>query len=177
MSRILIVDDDDTVHGVLSRFLAHQGYEVESARNGRQGVDQAWARVPDVILMDVVMPEMDGIEACRLLRGDPRTAVVPILMLSGKNDRGSRLKGIEAGANDYLSKPIDLQDLDLRVRNSVRMKTLYDQLQAKYAELAAMKELRDNLTEMLVADNRRLEAVVEARGRIRAAAEGTVPPS
>jgi DNA-binding response OmpR family regulator len=170
MSRIMIADDDETVRNMLARFLSRQGHEVVTAETGREAVEKARGAPPDVILMDVNMPEMDGVEACRLLKNEPGTASVPILMLSGQSDRASRIRGIAAGANDYLAKPVDMEELDLRVRNALKMKSLYDQLQAKYAELAAMKELRDDITQMLIADNQRLEAVVAARDKVRSAA-------
>lgn len=171
MSRILIADDDASIRRLLGRFLTDRGHEVIAAENGSQAVDLALASSPDVIVLDVSMPELDGVEACGLLRKDPALAIVPILMLSGQSDRQSRLRGIAAGANDYLTKPVDIEDLDLRIRNALTTKGLYDQLQAKYDELAAMKELRDNLTQMLIADNRRMEAVAEARDRVREAAD------
>jgi DNA-binding response OmpR family regulator len=172
MSRILIADDDDSIRRLLTRFLSTQGHEVIAAENGRQAVELARASNPDVIVLDVSMPEMNGVEACVILRSDPGLSVTPILMLSGQSDRESRLRGIAAGASDYLTKPVDIEDLDLRIRNAITMKGLYDQLQARYDELAAMKELRDDLTQMLIADNQRMEAVAEARDRVREAADG-----
>lgn len=175
MSRILIADDDDDVRRLLARCLSREGHTVAAAVTGRDAVDQAMASPPDVILLDVTMPVMNGVEACRLLKAAPETAFIPILILSGQTDRDSRIKGIAAGADDYLSKPVDLEELLLRVRNALHAKSLYDQLQAKYAELSAMKELRDSLNQMLAADNQRLEAVVEARDRLRAAADALPP--
>lgn len=172
MSRILIADDDASILRLLTRFLSAQGHEVITAENGRQAVELALASNPDVIVLDVTMPEMNGVEACAILRNEPSVSVVPILMLSGQSDRESRLRGIAAGANDYLTKPVDIEDLNLRIRNAITMKGLYDQLQARYDELAAMKELRDDLTQMLIADNLRMEAVAEARDRLREAADG-----
>lgn len=169
MAKVLVVDDDDMTRSVLVRVLKIEGHEVAAAASGTEALDMVAAAPPDLIVLDVVMPGIDGIEVCRRLKADAATEPIPVLILSGMTDRDSRLRGVSAGANDYLAKPIDREDLVLRVRNGLRMKALHDQLLARNRELLAMQELRDDITQMLVADNQRIAELAAARDRLRAA--------
>lgn len=126
---VLVVDDEEQNRTLLRDPLEARGYEVEEAENGAQSLQKIAARQPDVILLDLMMPMMDGIEVCRRLRRDAKTAHIPILMITALSDRKERLMGIEAGANDFLTKPIDIQDVILRVGNAIYAKHLHDQLQ------------------------------------------------
>jgi class 3 adenylate cyclase len=128
---VLVVDDEEHNRTLLRDPLEARGYEVEEAENGRQALQKIARRHPDVILLDLMMPEMDGLEVCRVLRRHARTAHIPILMITALSERGDRLLGIVAGANDFLNKPIDLQDVMLRVGNAAYAKHLYDQLQVE----------------------------------------------
>jgi len=111
--------------------LEARGYEIAEAENGEQALRQAAERPPDVILLDVMLPGMDGFEVCRRLRRDPRTAPIPVLMVTALSERRERMAGIAAGANDFLNKPVDLEDLTLRVRNAVYTSQLFKQLHAE----------------------------------------------
>ena len=128
---VLVVDDEEHNRTLLRDPLEARGYVVEEAENGMQALQKIVARPPDVILLDLMMPKMDGFEVCRRLRKDANTAHLPILMVTALSERGDRLMGIHAGANDFLNKPIDLQDVILRVGNAVYAKRLHDQLQAE----------------------------------------------
>ena len=110
--------------------LESRGYEVLEAENGPQALKMVAEQVPDVVLLDVMMPGMDGFQVCRQLKSDPKFAPIPILMVTALTERKERLMGIEAGANDFLGKPVDLQDVAVRVRNAVHMKQLFDQLES-----------------------------------------------
>lgn len=169
MAKVLVVDDDELTRSVLIRVLRIEGHDVSAAVDGTEALEKVAAESPDLILLDVVMPGIDGIEVCRRLKADAATEPIPVLILSGMTDRDSRLRGITAGANDYLTKPIDREDLVLRVRNAIRMKALHDQLLARNRELLAMQELRDDITQMLIADNLRIAELAAARDRLRAA--------
>jgi adenylate cyclase len=125
---VLVVDDEEQNRALLRDPLEARGYEVEEAENGIQALQKIAARPPDVILLDLMMPKMDGFEVCRRLRKDAKTAHLPILMVTALSERGDRLMGIHAGANDFLNKPIDIQDVILRVGNAVYSKHLHDQL-------------------------------------------------
>ena len=128
---VLVVDDEEQNRTLLRDPLEARGYEVEEAENGMVALQKIARRVPDVILLDLMMPKMDGFEVCRRLRKDAATAHLPILMITALSERGDRLLGIQAGANDFLNKPIDIQDVILRVRNAVYTKHLHDQLQVE----------------------------------------------
>src|SRR6185369_4478595 len=128
---VLVVDDEEANRALLCDPLRAHGYEVEEAENGLVALEKISRRPPDVILLDVMMPKMDGIEVCRQVKENAATAPIPILMVTALSDRKERLAGIEAGANDFLSKPIDLQDVVLRVDNAAYAKGLFDQLQAE----------------------------------------------
>jgi adenylate cyclase len=131
---ILVVDDEEQNRSLLQGALEAKGYEIAEAENGLDALQKIAERAPDVILLDVMMPNMDGFEVCRLLKKNFQTAHIPILMVTALSDRKERLMGIEAGANDFLNKPIDLQDVLLRVGNAVYAKHLRDALQVEQAK-------------------------------------------
>lgn len=128
---VLVVDDEEQNRSLLRDPLEARGYEIAEAENGLQALENIAARPPDVILLDVMMPQMDGFEVCRRLKTDSKTAHIPILMVTALSDRKERLMGIAVGANDFLNKPVDIQDVILRVGNAVYTKRLHDQLQAE----------------------------------------------
>jgi class 3 adenylate cyclase len=128
---VLVVDDEENNRTLLVDTLQARNYEVAEAVDGGEALAMAKRRVPDVVLLDVMMPNIDGFVACRELKRDPQTAAVPVLMITALNERKERLMGIEAGANDFLNKPVDLQDVILRVGNAVYTKRLYDRLQTE----------------------------------------------
>ena len=128
---VLVVDDEEQNRTLLRDPLEARGYEIAEAENGLQALQMTAARPPDVILLDLMMPRLDGFEVCRRLRKDAKTSHIPILMITALSERKERLMGIEAGANDFLNKPIDIQDVMLRVANAVYAKHLHDRLQAE----------------------------------------------
>lgn len=120
-SIILIVDDESFGREVLNGLLFNQGYTLAFAAGGAEALAQAARLIPDLILLDVMMPDMDGFETCRRLRADPVLAEVPIIMVTALDDRESRLAGIEAGADDFVSKPFDRTELRTRVQTITRL--------------------------------------------------------
>lgn len=158
--RVLVVDDEPKNRELLRDMLELRGYSVDEAANGAEVFDRFAAREPDVVLLDVAMPEVDGLTVCRRLKADAKTAAIPVIMVTAHTDRLDRLAGIEAGANDYLTKPVDLQDMVLRVRNAVNAKRLHDELRESYARLRELEHLRDSLTHMVVHDLRSPLAVM-----------------
>jgi class 3 adenylate cyclase len=128
---VLVVDDEEQNRTLLCDPLEARGYEVAEAEHGLQALQKIAERAPDVILLDLMMPRMDGFEVCRRLKKDPLTAHIPILIVTALSERKERLMGIEAGANDFLNKPLDIQDVILRVGNAAYVKRLHDQLQAE----------------------------------------------
>lgn len=118
---ILIVDDDLLSLAALESILDGQGYNIISATNGSEALQKADVLMPDLILVDVMMPIMDGFEVCRRIRATPKLAEMQIIILTALDDRDSRLLGIESGADDFLAKPIDRQELRLRVHTIIRL--------------------------------------------------------
>jgi two-component system response regulator MprA len=120
--RILVVDDDAAVRDSLARTLRFEGYRVDTARDGLEALDAARADEPDAMILDVSMPRMDGLQACRRLRGEG--VLVPVLMLTARDSVGDRVAGLDAGADDYLVKPFALQELLARIRALLRRSLL-----------------------------------------------------
>ena len=110
--RVLVVDDDETVSDVVRRYLERDGYEVETAADGLTGLAQAMDRPPDLLVLDLMLPGLDGIEVCRRLR---RHHAVPVIMLTAKGDVDDRVTGLEVGADDYVTKPFSPRELAARV--------------------------------------------------------------
>lgn len=160
---VLVVEDDPSARALLAAALRAEGHVVVEAGNGDDALKQVRRSPPDVILLDVTMPGRDGISVCRELKQHPGTEPIPVLLVTGMKSHEDRLLGISAGANDFLAKPVDLPELILRVRNFVRMKQLYDELQRRCLELQTMVALGDNLGRMLAADN---EALAKLLGTV-----------
>jgi putative two-component system response regulator len=129
LAKILVVDDEPSIVDLLTRFLRREGYDVVTATNGREALECVQQEQPDLILLDVTMPELDGFAVCKRLKEDERTALIPITMLTGLDDREHRTQGIEAGADDFLTKPFEQSILRARIRSQLRMKWLTDQLE------------------------------------------------
>jgi DNA-binding response OmpR family regulator len=116
-SRILVVDDDATVADVVARYLAHDGYAVETVADGRVALERALAEPPDLVVLDLMLPGMDGLDVCRRLRA---LAPVPIVILTARGQEADRIVGLELGADDYVSKPFSAKELVARVRAVLR---------------------------------------------------------
>jgi DNA-binding response OmpR family regulator len=121
--RILIVEDDLDVADMLNAYFRVQSYEVLTVNWGEDGVRTATTTRPDLIILDIRLPDIDGYEVARRLRSDRKTGNIPIIFLTEKRDRADRLHGLELGADDYITKPFDVQELRLRVRNALRRAT------------------------------------------------------
>jgi PleD family two-component response regulator len=118
--KILVVEDDLDVAEMLNAFFCDQGYEVFTVNWGKDGVRSCQTVHPDLIILDIRLPDIDGYEVASLVRGDRRTAEIPIIFLTEKRNRSDRLLGLEIGADDYITKPFDLQELRLRVKNALK---------------------------------------------------------
>jgi DNA-binding response OmpR family regulator len=118
--KILIIEDDLDVAEMLNAYFRVQGYEVFTVNWGEDGVRSCQTVHPDLVILDIRLPDIDGYEVARRLRSDRRTADVPIIFLTEKRDRSDRLQGLELGADDYITKPFDVQELRLRVRNALK---------------------------------------------------------
>lgn len=124
--KILIADDEESNLKILINYLLSEDYDIYTAVNGEEAVRKSKDNMPDLIILDIMMPVMDGYEACRLIKAGPETKHIPIIIVTALHDRESKLKGLEAGANDFLSKPIDKAELTIRVRNLLKIKAFED---------------------------------------------------
>jgi two-component system, OmpR family, alkaline phosphatase synthesis response regulator PhoP len=118
--KILIVDDEDDILDLLSYNLKKEGYTVLTARNGKEGVQLATDELPDAIILDVMMPEMDGFEVCRIIRRNPITANIAVIFLTAKSGEIDEIVGLELGADDYIQKPISPRVLLTRLKTHIR---------------------------------------------------------
>ena len=118
--RILIVDDEEEVRGSLGEFLSESGYDVLEAGDGEEALAKAFYEKPDLILLDLRLPKVDGYQVCQTLKGNPITAVIPIIMITALNATPQKVKGMEFGADDYVEKPFDLEELAARIKMIMR---------------------------------------------------------
>lgn len=137
---ILVVDDDPDNREIVELRLKSQNYEVATASDGLEGLEKARALTPDVIILDVMMPRMDGIEALKALKADTSLPFMPVIMLTAKGDLKNVVEGLDNGADDYLVKPIEQSALLARVRAMLRMKALQSKVQEQAAELARLND-------------------------------------
>ena len=137
-ARILVVDDTPVNLKLLADLLTAKGYVVTTAASGPEALEKIDAAAPDLVLLDVMMPGMSGYEVCRKLRENPALPMLPVVMVTALDPAQERVKGIDAGADDFLTKPINQPELLARVRSLLRVKTLWDQL----AELNRTLEVR-----------------------------------
>jgi class 3 adenylate cyclase/CheY-like chemotaxis protein len=138
--RILIVDDNENNRAILAARLGPHGYATAEACDGVEALEAVRRDAPDLILLDVTMPRIDGLEVCRRLRGDESVGFVPIILVTARADSKDVIAGLEAGADEYLFKPIDQQALVARVRSMLRVKDLHDRAKQQAAELAEWNE-------------------------------------
>ncbi|HKW87229.1 MAG TPA: HD domain-containing phosphohydrolase [Candidatus Acidoferrales bacterium] len=148
-AKILVVDDEASARDGLELLLRKQGYEVRSTGDGRGALAECTAFQPDLILLDVMMPGLDGFEVCRQLKAKPETRLIPVVLVTGLSERDDRIEGINVGADDFLNKPIDVSELNARVRSLLRLKSFTDELENAEAvlfSLALSIEARDPYT-------------------------------
>jgi DNA-binding response OmpR family regulator len=135
--RILVVDDNPMNLDILQALLGAHGYEILTATDGEAGLAIAREKQPDLILLDVMMPKIDGLEVCRRLRADSSLPFMPVIMVTAKADSKDIVAGLEAGGDEYLTKPVDQDALVARVKSMLRIKSLQDTVQEQTARLEA----------------------------------------
>ncbi len=148
--RILVVEDDEQVRDVLLRFLRREGYAPQPAASGEEALSLVGAQPPDLVLLDLQLPGIDGLAVCRQLKENEGTALIPVTILTGLQDVEARRRGIEAGADDFLTKPFDYALLRARLRAQLRLKHLTDQLESTEMVVFSMArwvEIKDPYTE------------------------------
>ena len=134
-SRVLVVDDTPQNVRLLEAILIPRGYQVVTASSGQQALDLVAEQLPDIVLLDIMMPGMDGHEVCRRLRADEATALLPVVMVTASGDQ-NKVKALESGADDFIPKPVNQTELLARVRSLLRIKAYHDTIQRQAAELA-----------------------------------------
>jgi len=147
---ILVVDDLDSSARLLERLLKRDGHRVLVAHDGREALEIVGRDQPDLVLMDVVMPALDGFETCRRIKGDAATCLVPVVLVTALTDPRDRVRGLEVGADDFLSKPVNEGELTARVRSLLRIKRYTDELdtaESVIVSLALTVEARDGTTD------------------------------
>ncbi len=122
--RILIVEDDFDISNMLRIYFSGQGYDVNVAPRGGEAMTLARQQLPHLIVLDIMLPDMDGYAVCRQLRQTTRTSHIPIIFLTQKDERSDRIAGLELGADDYITKPFDIEELKLRVQNAITRATI-----------------------------------------------------
>lgn len=139
MANILVVDDDKKLTLLVRGFLEKEKYKVAEAYSGRMALDSIKEAKPDLIILDIMMPEMDGIEACKRIKADKDTKMIPIIMLTSMSNVKDKVQGLNAGANDYITKPFNPEELIARVKAQLRIKFLENELLKKEEVEAVVK--------------------------------------
>src|SRR5580658_5610174 len=152
-ARILVVDDNETNRDILVTRLEKNGYQTMQAADGEEALASAKKDLPDLILLDVEMPKLDGFEVCRRLKNDTAMPYIPIILCTARAASQDVVTGLDAGADEYLTKPIDQASLVARVRSMLRVKALHDQVQAQATDLANWNQtleqrVNDQVTEL-----------------------------
>jgi adenylate cyclase len=160
VAHILVVDDQRANVEMAAELLRVRGYRVDTAVSGEEALERVRTAPPDLLVMDIVMPGLDGYEVCRRLRAQPETALLPIVLVTSLDPYAERLKGIEAGADDFLSKPVNWPELFARVRALLRIKSLQDEVREQAKEL---REWNAKLEERV----RKQVAAIERLGRLK----------
>jgi DNA-binding response OmpR family regulator len=145
MPKILIVDDEVVNLELAEALLAQDGYEVILAQDGAEAVQKVQEARPDMVLMDIVMPKMNGIETCRKIKTNPLSYATPVVMVTALNSTEDKVKAIQAGADDFISKPFDRLELSARVKSLLRLKAIHDRLETSMTALKEMQRAREEL--------------------------------
>src|SRR5947209_12772223 len=149
-AKILVVDDNEANRDILDARLRAHGYDVLQAADGEDALKATYEHLPDLILLDIMMPKIDGIEVCRRIKSDTTLPFTPIILVTAKSDGRDVVAGLEAGADEYLTKPLDQPALVARVKSALRIKQLCDQVQKQAVDLASWnRSLEQRVAEQL----------------------------
>ncbi|MBC8099875.1 MAG: response regulator, partial [Armatimonadetes bacterium] len=129
--RILVVEDDFDISNMLRIYFSGQGYEVQVAPRGGDALSITRKQLPELIMLDIMLPDMNGYDVCRELRTTTRTSHIPIIFLTQKDERSDKIIGLELGADDYVTKPFDIEELKLRVQNAINTSKRIGQMDSK----------------------------------------------
>jgi DNA-binding response OmpR family regulator len=145
MPKILIVDDEQVNLELVCALIAEEGYETSTALDGEMAYQMVQNEHPDLVMMDVVMPKMNGIETCRKIKTNPMTYSTPVVIITALNSVDDKVKAIKAGANDFITKPFDRLELSARLKSLLRLKAIHDRLEGSLAALKETQQVREAL--------------------------------
>ena len=136
--KILVVDDEQEIRNLLDHFLKDQGYEVVLASDGNQALKLTAEENPQVIILDIKMPGLDGLEVCKLLKDNEQTRLIPIIVITGFED--NKMEALNRGADDFVNKPFDMAEIAIRVKSALRIRHLTDELERAVAYIEELQE-------------------------------------
>ena len=146
--RLMIVEDDTDISNMLRIYFQSQDYDVAVAQRGEDALEMCRQQLPHIIVLDIMLPDMDGYDVCRNLRGNLRTSHIPIIFLTQKDERSDKIHGLELGADDYITKPFDLEELKLRVKNAM-VRARYESLTNATTGLPSGRLIEDQLRQLV----------------------------
>jgi len=159
---ILVVDDDPMMQKVIEASLMKDNYKMVFASTGEEGIEMARSLMPDLILLDVVMPGMDGFEVCSLMRNDDQLLYIPIIMITALDDRDSKIQGLEAGADDYICKPFDKLKFRARVRTITRLNRY-----SRWRKIHQLQEILDEKNKTIELQKAEIESLKSQLGNAK----------
>jgi len=181
--KILIVEDNQENMDLLVYFLRPQGYEIIGVGDGLSALEKVEEEHPDIVLLDIMLPKMDGYEVCTRLKKDPETKFIPIIMLTALKELKDKVRALEVGADDFLSKPFENIELLARVKSLLRLKEYHDELQSKNLELAqkneslmGMDRFKEDLTNLIIHDMKNPLFVIQGNLQMMSMSMENVPP-
>jgi len=152
MAKVLIVDDERANLELMEAMVTQEGYQAILTMDGEKALQMVQESRPDIIMMDVVMPKMNGIEACRKIKTNPMSYAIPVIIVTALNATEEKIKAIQAGADDFISKPFDRQELSARLKSLLRLKAIHDRLEHSLTSLKEMQRVREDLMARAVRD-------------------------
>lgn len=150
--RMMIVEDDVDISNMLRIYFQSQGYDVSVAQRGEDALEMCRQQLPHIIVLDIMLPDLDGYDVCRELRSSLRTSHIPIIFLTQKDERSDKIHGLELGADDYITKPFDLEELKLRVKNAMA-RAQYESLTNPTTGLPSGRLIEDQLRQLMRRDD------------------------
>ena len=139
---ILVVDDEAPIRLMLQQVLTQEGYDIVTAEDGKEGLDLILKSTPDLILLDLRMPRLDGITFLKAMRTDPKTRSIPVIVLTGLKSRETLEQAMEAGADDFVTKPFETVELKIRIRAMLKLKNISDELERLQEYILSMRKER-----------------------------------
>jgi CheY-like chemotaxis protein len=181
--KILIVEDNQENMDLLVYFLRPQGYDIISVSDGLSALSKVQEDHPDIVLLDIMLPKMDGYEVCEKLKKNPETKFIPIIMLTALKELKDKVRALEVGADDFISKPFENVELLARVKSLLRLKDYHDELQSKNIELAeknkslmGMDKFKEDLTNLIIHDMKNPLFVIQGNLQMMSMSMENVPP-